>query len=158
VLDTDDRLQHALGLSYRYLNRADRTVSELRRHLEHRKVEAETVERTIETLTDQGFLDDARFARQFAADKREFEHWGSERITRSLLARGIEREQVEAALEEPASDETELDRALALLRLRFPSAPRDRRERDRAIGVLLRKGYDSDVALDALTAHARANE
>jgi SOS response regulatory protein OraA/RecX len=56
-----------------------------------------------------------------------------------------------------ATGETELDRALAVLRLRFPTAPRDRRERDRAISVLLRKGYDSDVALDALTAHARAN-
>jgi regulatory protein len=157
MLDTDDRLQHALELSYRYLNRSDRTVGELRRHLEQRKVEAETRERTIETLSDQGYLDDARFARQFATDKREFEQWGSERITRGLLARGIEREQVEAALEELAADETELDRALALLRLRFPSAPRDRRERDRAIGVLLRKGYESDVALDALTAHARTN-
>jgi regulatory protein len=157
VLDTDVRLQHALELSYRYLNRSDRTVSELRRHLEHRKIEAETRDRTVETLTDQGYLDDARFARQFATDKREFEQWGSERITRGLLARGIEREQVEAALAELATDETELDRALALLRLRFPSAPRDRRERDRAIGVLLRKGYDSDVALDALTAHARTN-
>jgi regulatory protein len=157
VLDTDDRLQHALELAYHYLNRSDRTVSELRRHLEHRKVEAETLERTVETLTEQGYLDDARFARQFATDKREFEQWGSERITRGLLARGIEREQVEAALAELATDETELDRALAVLRVRFPSAPRDRRERDRAIGVLLRKGYDSDVALDALTAHARAN-
>jgi regulatory protein len=157
VLDTDDRLQHALELSYRYLNRSDRTVSELRRHLEQRKVEAGTLERTIDTLTAQGFLDDARFARQFATDKREFGQWGSERITRGLLARGIEREKVEAALEELATGETELDRALAVLRLRFPSAPRDRRERDRAIGVLLRKGYDSDVALDALTAHARTN-
>jgi len=157
VLGTDDRLEHALELSYRYLNRCDRTVSEIRRHLEHKQVEAETLERTIDTLIGQGYLDDARFARQFSADKREFEQWGNERIRRGLLSRGIDREQVDTALEQQNTDETELDRALAVLRLRFPSAPRDRRERDRALGVLLRKGYDSDIALDALAAHARPN-
>jgi len=157
VLDTDDRLEHTLELSYRYLNRSDRTVSEIRQHLEHKRVEAETLQRAIETLIGQGYLDDARFARQFAADKREFEQWGNDRIRRGLLSRGIDREQVDTALEEPATDETELDRALAVLRMRFPSAPRDRRERDRALGVLLRKGYDSEIALDALAAHVRPN-
>jgi regulatory protein len=157
VLGTDDRLEHALELSYRYLNRSDRTVGEIRRHLEHKQVEAETLQRTIDTLIGQGYLDDARFARQFTADKREFEQWGNDRIKRGLLSRGVDREQVDAALEEQATDDTELDRALAVLRLRFPAAPRDRRERDRALGVLLRKGYDSDLALDALAAHTRPN-
>jgi len=157
VLGTDDRLEHALELSYRYLNRSDRTVGEIRRHLEHKQVEAETLQRTIDTLIGQGYLDDARFARQFTADKREFEQWGNDRIKRGLLSRGVDREQVDAALEEQATDDTELDRALAVLRLRFPAAPRDRRERDRALGVLLRKGYASDLALDALAAHTRPN-
>jgi regulatory protein len=51
--------------------------------------------------------------------------------------------------------DTELDRALGLLRRRFSIPPRDRRERDRALGVLIRKGYDPDLALDAITAYAR---
>jgi regulatory protein len=162
VLGTDDqRLQRALELCYRYLNRCDRTVNEIRRYLEQKNIEAETAERTIETLTGQGYLDDVRFARQFVADKRELEQWGTERIRRGLLSHGIDHQEAEAALEQqPVSGEvgeTELDRALALLRVRFPSAPRERRERDRALGVLLRKGYESDLALDALTAYARGN-
>jgi regulatory protein len=157
VLGTDDRLQRALELSYRYLNRCDRTVDETRRHLEHKGVEPETLERAIGTLIDQGYLDDARFARLFAADKREFERWGSDRIRRGLLSHGIDRVQVEEAVEDPAGGETDVDRALALLGARFPSAPCDRRERDRALGVLLRKGYDIDVALDALASYARGD-
>jgi regulatory protein len=50
-----------------------------------------------------------------------------------------------------------MDRALAVLRRRFPQPPEDRRERDRALGVLLRKGYESDLALDALAVHARGD-
>jgi regulatory protein len=42
-----------------------------------------------------------------------------------------------------------------VLRQRFPSPPRDRRERERALGILLRKGYDIELALDALAAYDR---
>ena len=48
-----------------------------------------------------------------------------------------------------------MERALELLRRRFPAPAGDRRERDRALGVLVRKGYDVDLALDAIAAHAR---
>ena len=41
--------------------------------------------------------------------------------------------------------DAELERALALLRRRFPSPPRERRDRDRALAVLLRKGYDTEL-------------
>jgi regulatory protein len=51
--------------------------------------------------------------------------------------------------------ETEIERALALLRRRFPTPAGDRREHERALGMLLRKGYDSDLALDAIAAHTR---
>jgi regulatory protein len=154
VLDTDDRLAHALGLAYRYLNRRDRTEVEVRAHLESKGLDAGAVERSITTLHEHGYLDDARFARLFAQDKRELEGWGSERIETGLRARGIDRELIGAALaDEPAGDE--LDRALSLLRRRFPSPLRDGRDRERALGFLRRKGYGTELALEAITAHAR---
>ncbi len=99
-------------------------------------------------------LDDRRYARLFSQDKRELEQWGSDRIRRALIDRGIDRELVDDALAE-VPPEAELDRALALLRRRFAQPPTERRERDRALGILLRKGYDSDLALDALAAYGR---
>ena len=50
--------------------------------------------------------------------------------------------------------ESEKERALAVLRRRFPSPVGDRRERERALGILLRKGYDADLALDAIAVHS----
>jgi regulatory protein len=157
----EERLQKALDLGYAHLNTRDRTVSEMRRHLQRRGVSEDLTEAAIAILGEQGFLDDARFARLFVADKRTLEQWGSERIRRGLLGRGVDRHLVDAALsdhpqagddEEP---ESELDRALALLRRRFPAPPQDRRDRNRALGMLLRKGYETELALDALSAHAR---
>jgi regulatory protein len=159
VFDADESLQRALELSYAFLDRRDRTVSEVTLHLERKGIGADLIEQAVRNLSEQGMLDDARFARLFVADKRELEQWGSERIRRGLLSRGIERNLVEASLVSPGDREDgepgELDRALALLRRRYPSPPEDRRERDRALGVLLRKGYESELALDALSAYAR---
>ena len=177
-----ERLQKALDLAYAYLNPRDRTVQEVRLRLQHRGVSEELTEVAVRTLAEQGFLNDARFARLFVADKRRLEQWGSERIRRGLLARGIARDLADAALAEDgaAADgdgahmggsgsegtadrggepepETELDRALAVLRRRFPDPPQDRRQRNRALGLLLRKGYEGELALDALSAHARGD-
>ncbi len=164
AISEEERLQKALDLAYSYLNARDRTISEVRQRLQQRGVSEELTERAIEILGGQDFLDDTRFARLFVADKRALEQWGSERIRRGLLSRGIDRHLVDAALagepvlegddEEP---ESELDRALAVLRRRFPDPPEDRRDRNRALGMLLRKGYESELALDALAAYARGD-
>jgi regulatory protein len=151
---TEDPLEHALGIALKYLNRRDRTVHEVRVRLERSAVDARVAEDVIGRLVDEGLLDDARFARLFAEDKRTLEAWGSDRIERGLSARGISPELVLDAIGVESGD-SELDRALSLLRRRFPAASQNRRDRDRALGVLLRKGYDSELALDALAAHRR---
>jgi regulatory protein len=162
-----ERLEHALGLAYSYLNRCARTATEVRRHLERRGVDAASCERALELLAEEGSVDDVRFARLFVEGKREFEGWGRERIRQGLLARGIDRALVEEALDagsRPRCDDppqasldprqAELERALALLTRRFPAPPQERRQRDRALGLLIRKGYDPDLALDALASYA----
>jgi regulatory protein len=130
----------------------------MRAHLRRGGATPQDVERAVESLVEQGYLDDGRFVRLFVQDKRELEAWGSDRIRRTLASRGVDSDLIEDALtEQPAggADDGEIDRALALLRKRFPSLTGDRRECERALGMLLRKGYDSDLALDAVAVHSR---
>ena len=154
----DQATRRALDLAYAHVNRRERTVAEVRLHLERKGISAALAQAAVQTLSEQHLLDDERFAAMFVADKRELEQWGSDRIMRGLTGRGIDRELAERTLSAgPTASETcggELERALELLRRRFPVAPADRRERERALGVLLRKGYEPDLALDALSAHA----
>ena len=61
-------------------------------------------------------------------DKRELEQWGSERIRGALIERGVDSETVAAVLDAGPTElgggsEGERERALALLRRRFPDPP-----------------------------------
>ena len=136
----------------------------MRAHLRRADAAPEDVERAVATLLEEGHLDDGRFVRLFVQDKRELEEWGNDRIRRALLARGVDSDLIEDGLTEPRAGDCggngdgaggEKERALALLRRRFPSPAGDRRERERALGVLLRKGYDTDLAREAIAAHTR---
>lgn len=154
VLDPELRLQHALDLAFRYLGRRDRTELELRRYLEGKRVEPEEIERTLAQLREQGYVDDVRFARQFAEDKRLLEEWGADRIERRLAALGVAPEIVRDVVA-ARGREDERAAALALLRRRFPQLSDDPREQRRALGMLARKGYDAELAWEVVRAHAR---
>jgi regulatory protein len=154
TLPSEERLQHALDAAYRFLGRRDRTVAEVRERLEAQEIDAVVVDEAIAELTRQGYLDDARYAHRFAEDRRTIDAWGPERIERRLLAVGVEPALIAAAIGERGAAE-ELEAALAVLRRRFTHAPTDDRDRDRALGLLVRKGYDLDLAYDAVRAYER---
>ncbi len=142
----------ALAIAYAYLNRRERTVAEVRARLAKAECGVEEADAAIAELLEFGNLDDARYARVFIEDKRNLESWGTERIQRGLLARGVDREVVAAELTAATDAQgSDLDRALELLRRR-PAPSDDPRERERAFGMLVRKGYDSEVAGDAVRA------
>jgi regulatory protein len=151
--DPEARLQHARDLAWRALNRRERTVAELARLLAAKRVEPSAIETVVAELREQGYLDDASYAQRFADDRRRLDGWGAERIERKLLALGVDRELVAAVVgeQEPAE---ELEAALAILARRFPEPPATPRDRDRALGVLLRKGYELELAHDAIRRHA----
>jgi regulatory protein len=173
---TSDSLavESALALAYAHLNRRDRTVQEVRDHLAKRGVQDDVAQAAVDELCDQGYLDDARFARLLVEDKRHLEQWGRDRIRRALIGRGVPQDVADATLVEvPQADAAtvagiacgdppcrdpesgELERALALLERRFPAGLRGRPESERALGVLLRKGYEYELATDALREHRR---
>jgi regulatory protein len=154
ALDPQARLQRALDLAYRQLGRRDRTVAELHRHLASKAVEPQTINEALAELTRQGYLDDARYARRYAEDRRTLDDWGPERIERKLRAAGVEEEHIDAALS-ARDGEDELEAAVALLRRRCREVPATDRERERALGLLVRKGYDLELAHDAVRSLTR---
>ena len=148
------RLQHALDLGYRYLGFRDRTVAEMRRHLEHKRVERATIDQAVVELERQQYLDDARFAVRYAEDRRTLDGWGADRIERKLRAAGVGSDLIASAIAAQGAED-ELGAAVELLRRRFREPLATERDRERALGMLVRKGYELELAYDAIRAFAR---
>jgi len=148
-----DPVERARALAWRSLNRRDRTVEELGGMLLGKRVEPAVADQVVTELIELGYLDDARYAERFADDRRRLDGWGSERIARRLRELGVDREHIDAAVEAQDPEE-ELEAALELLRRRCAQPPSTRQERDRALGILIRRGYAPDLAFDALRRHA----
>lgn len=134
------------------LSRRERTEAEIGAWLAERGFSAEQAAAAVERLVVAGALDDEAFARRFAADKRELSGWGPERIAAALSARGLERALIESAVSE--GHEAQLERAIELL-ARRGETPVDEASRTRALGFLARRGYDSELAYDAVRGFER---
>jgi regulatory protein len=147
-------LERALAYAHRAISRREQTVAQVRALLERRGVAEVTADLAVEELVGTGLLDDARFARHFAGDKRDLEQWGSARIAGELDRRGIDAEQIAAVVAE-TDRRGELETARVLLERRLPRAPRDDRERDRAWRLLVRRGYEPELAYEAVREHER---
>ena len=150
-----DELRRAVDLAYRAVAARDRTEAELRAFLERKRADPAAIEAALADLREAGYVDDARYAERFAEDKRSIERWGSERIERDLLRRGVAADLIGRALarHEP---EDELAAARSLLAERFRAGLPDDRTRDRAWKLLVRRGYPPELAYDAVRAHERA--
>jgi regulatory protein len=137
-----------LSLALKALEQKERTVAEMGSWLRARGVEPNEVEDVVGRLICDGALDDTRYAQRYAEDKRQIKRWGNGRIRAALLDRGISAEDAEQALGE-ADGGQEIERALELLGDRG-AALTDALERQRALALLVRRGYDSEVAYEAI--------
>jgi regulatory protein len=144
----------AYELALDALGRKGRSAAELATWLRVRGIAEQELEEAIGRLTELGELDDARFARRYAEDKRELAGWGAERIRDALLARGITPEDIEAALRHD-SEPDQVERASELLVGRGRPLDSDA-ARASALGYLTRKGYSYEIAHEAIRARSRS--
>lgn len=135
-------------LALKALSYKERTESELRGWLGERAVEEVEIEAVIALLIEAGAINDASFARRYAEDKRELAGWGPDRISKALEGRGVAREHIEAALAGEDED-AQLERAVALLGDRGLRCGSEQ-ERERALGLLVRRGYPLELAYEAV--------
>lgn len=148
--------QHAIDLAYVLVSQRERTVAQVREKLAAKDCSLEAIEAAVQELLRCGFVDDRRYARMYAEDKRRLQSWGARRIRLQLGRAGISRDVLDQLF---ADDEAELDApsefdaALELLRRRRVD-PADAKARNRAAAMLARRGIASPTVYAALREHA----
>ena len=145
-------LDHALRL----LAVRARATSELKKALMRSKDRplADDVQWAISTLTERGYLDDARYADQFVRDRASSRGWAKHRMRQELRKRGVSQAHVEPALtqgDEDAAIDDERSATEAARKWRRTHAARDPvRDRQRLYGFLARRGFSPDVIRSAM--------
>ncbi len=131
----------------RALTRQPRSTFELKKALEKRAEEPRFVSRVIAQLKGLGYLDDRRFASEFASYRSRVKHYGKFRVTRELRAKGLADEHVEAAVAEVFGEQNEAEtvRERIARKLRNVRRPYDGKTIRRLYQALLRAGYSSDI-------------
>jgi regulatory protein len=143
----------------RALMRRAHSVWEMRKYLEDRAEEKSRVRRVLDRLKQQSYLDDERYAAQFARARAEGRRQGRFRIARELRARGVPDRHIDAALEAVFAD---ADEALAVRqcierKLRSARAPLDEKRLASLYRSLLRAGFSADVIRTELRARTKAD-
>jgi regulatory protein len=141
--------ERILGDAHRLLAQRQRSREELRRRLLQKDHTEEAVAEALERLAGDGLLDDRAFADAFVADKRRFGGWGAERIRRGLVDLGVPADTIALALG-GSDDDTEVERALEILRRGGPPRPPLEAARRRAYAVLQRRGFAGAVCYTAV--------
>ncbi len=129
------------------LTRRAHSVHEMRAYLERRAEDKASVSEVIARLREQNYLDDARYALEFARQHAKLRRQGRFRIARELRTRGIPGRHIDAALETAFADTSEAELVRARLKRRL-SHVRGALSQRQVAGIyrsLLRAGFAADV-------------
>ena len=143
-LETESALYDA---AIKILARRAHSVSEMKKALIRRTANEDLIQKVIARLKQNGYIDDARYAKQFALQRTEGRKQGKFRVARDLRARGVPDRHIEAALEEAAqnTDEAGVVRQRIERKLRSYRGEIDERKLASLYRSLLRAGFSADV-------------
>jgi regulatory protein len=143
-LETEEELY---DVAVRALMRRAHSVHEMKQKLERRSNNKLLVQVVMARLKENGQIDDARYAKQFARQRTESRKQGKFRISRDLRARGVPDRHIEAALEEAGkeTDEGAMVRQRIERKLRSYRGEIDEKKMASIYSSLLRAGFSADI-------------
>ncbi len=144
----------------RALMRRAHSVHEMKEYLKARAENPDDAAAVLQRLREQNYIDDARYARDYARSHAQTRRQGKFRIARELRARGVPDRHIDAALDSVFADtdehalvRTRIERKLRNLRSPEGSAkPLDEKKRASLYRSLLRAGFSADTIRTELRA------
>lgn len=135
------------------------SIHEMRAYLERRAAEKEAVDRVVAQLRERNYLDDARYALEFARQHANSRRQGRYRIARELRTRGVPDRHIEAALGTVFAEtgEADLIRARLKRRLSHVRGPLNQRQMAGIYRSLIRAGFSTDAIRSELRGVTRGD-
>lgn len=143
-IDSEPALYDA---AIKILMRRAHSVSEIKKALIRRTADENLIKKVVSRLKENGLIDDARYAKQFARQRAEVRKQGKFRIARELRARGVPDRHIAEAVEIASTqvDESAIVRQRIQRKLRLSHGEIDERKIASLYRSLLRAGFTSDT-------------
>lgn len=103
----------------------------------------EEAQKILQTLIEEKYVDDRRYAEAYAREKSSIAGWGEVKIRYMLSAKGIDREIISGALEEIDEKKAD-DRLRKLLENKYRTLKDDPQWRMKLLRFALGRGYSYD--------------
>jgi regulatory protein len=136
------------------LGRRMRSVAELKRLMRGRvarQADGEAlIERVVERLKQQRYLNDANYAAAYLSFRMENEKFGRLRVVQDLKARGVHAEVIGEAVRAAYEGVDEAQLARQFLERKHIRQPKDRRDAARVFRALARAGFSWAVIMGIL--------
>lgn len=121
-------------------------LAKAEKSLEGNKDEARKI---LQTLIEERYVDDLRYAEAYARDKSSIAGWGAVKIRYMLSAKGIDRDTISKALEE-IDDRKADDRLRKLLENKYRTLKDDPQWKIKLLRFALGRGYSYDEVNDLI--------
>ena len=148
TMEQDDKeLKRAKNTAYRFLTIRPRSRYEVEQKLRDREFPPDIITTVIDHLLRLGYLDDQKFAVQWAASRVRTRGFGRRRIEQELRTRGIVRELIDETLLGLFEEASELDVAVREAEKKLRTLGRFEPEvrKRRLAGHLERKGFPAEI-------------
>ena len=153
IKDVEKARQRTFDRAVNLLTYKPRSIKELRtRLMEKDWTNSAIVEEVLQKLESYGYLNDAQFAKSFAASKLRQKPVGKRVLQQKLAERKLDKETVAEAIEKAFEERPEaeiIERAIEK-RLRVKGIPKERDEIKKFYDFLLRQGFSYDLVRDKM--------
>lgn len=139
-------MKEAIQKAEHYCAYQERCHGEVAQKLKSMKMDQEEISSIISHLINENFLNESRFACNFARGKHRIKHWGKIRIVNELKFRNITAYNINLALKEITPEEYETTfHVLAERHWESISESDKLKKRKKFCDYLLRKGFESNL-------------
>ena len=136
----------AYDAAVRYLANRPRSVAEIRRHLRTKRYSDAAIDRAVDQLRAQRYIDDEAFARYWLEQRERFRQKGERALVSELLGKGVPRETIDLVLGErdPDADVKQARQALRRPITRWQTLEEGERKR-KIHQFLVARGFSYDT-------------
>ena len=153
-----DSISDALTTAFKFLSYRQRSVHEMRLHLESKSYDAEEVCSALLLLIRDDYLNDDKFAAMLVSSRIENKLWGKRKIAMDLSRRGVPKAVIDGSLncvDQRAEERTAKKALEKWTRVRGVKEPFSEKTAERAYRHLEARGFPTSLIIPLLKKRER---